>query len=137
MRSVLAQAGDAPAPRQRPRSRVLRFDPKRADPRGWRLVELVAAARGISVKALMGPDRGKAEIALARQLAMYLMHTQYSRIYAEVGRFFGRDRTTVSHACGLIEELREDVAFDESVEKLETELAGEAVSERETVHAAR
>jgi chromosomal replication initiation ATPase DnaA len=85
----------------------------------------------------MGPDRGKAEIALARQVAMYLMHTHYSRIYSEVGRFFGRDRTTVSHACGLIEEMRENVAFDTSVARLEAALSAEAMVEREIAHAAR
>lgn len=137
MRSVLAQAGEAPAPRRRPKGKVLRFDPQRADARGRRLVELVAAARGLSATALMGPDRGKADIALARQLAMYLMHTHYSRIYSEVGRFFGRDRTTVSHACGLIEEMREEVAFDAGVARLEVELSGEALAEREAAHAAR
>lgn len=137
MRSVLAQAGEAPAPRRRPKGKVLRFDPQRADARGWRLVELVAAARGLSTTALMGPDRGKADIALARQLAMYLMHTHYSRIYSEVGRFFGRDRTTVSHACGLIEEMREEVAFDAGVARLEADLSGEAMAEREAAHVAR
>jgi hypothetical protein len=136
MRSVLAQAGKAPAPRRRPKGQVLRFNPRRADTRGWRLVELVAAERGLSITALMGPDRGKAEVALARQLAMYLMHTHYSRIYAEVGRFFDRDRTTVSHACALIEEMREEVAFDESVARLEAQLADEATVERERAHAA-
>jgi chromosomal replication initiation ATPase DnaA len=137
MRSVLAKAGEAPAPRRRPNGKVLRFNPQRADARGWRLVELVAAARGLNATALMGPDRGKADIALARQLAMYLMHTHYSRIYSEVGRFFGRDRTTVSHACGLIEEMREEVVFDASVAQLEAELSGEAMAEREASHAAR
>lgn len=137
MGSVLAQAGEAPAPRRRPKGKVLRFNPQRADVRGWRLVELVAAARGLSAAALMGPDRGKADVALARQLAMYMMHTHYSRIYSEVGRFFGRDRTTVSHACGLIEEMREEVAFDASVARLEAELSGEAVAERELAHGAR
>ena len=135
MRSVLAQAGGGPTPR-RPKGKVLRFNPQRADARGWRLVELVAAARGLSATAVMGPDRGKAEIALARQLAMYLMHTHYSRIYSEVGRFFGRDRTTVSHACGLIEEMREEADFDERVARLEAILSGEASAEREITRAA-
>ncbi len=36
------------------------------------------------------------------------MHVSYGRHYAEVGKFFRRDRTTVSHACALVEELRED-----------------------------
>jgi chromosomal replication initiation ATPase DnaA len=136
MRSVLAQAGDAPAPRRRATGKVLRFEPQRADSRGWRLVELVAASRGLRATDLIGPDRGKARIALARQLAMYLMHTHYRRIYSEVGRFFGRDRTTVSHACGLIEEMREVPEFDEWVERLEAALRGEAAAEREAAHAA-
>jgi chromosomal replication initiation ATPase DnaA len=115
----------------------VRFNPQRADSRGWRLVELVAAERGVSPAALLGPDRGKANIAVARQLAMYLMHTHYCRIYSEVGRFFGRDRTTVSHACGLIEEMREDIAFDESVARLEAELQAEARLDREAANARR
>ena len=135
MRSVLAQAGGAPAPRQ-PKGKVLRFSPQRADARGWRLVELVATARGLSATAMMGQDRGKADVALARQLAMYLMHTHYSRIYSEVGRFFGWDRTTVSHACALIEEMREEAAFDEHVARLEAILSGEASAEREITRAA-
>ena len=85
---------------------------------------------------MMGQDRGKADVALARQLAMYLMHTHYSRIYSEVGRFFGRDRTTVSHACALIEEMREEAAFDEHVARLEAILSGEASAEREITRAA-
>ena len=34
-------------------------------------------------------------VAVARQLAMYLMHVALGWQYAEVGQFFGRDRTTV------------------------------------------
>lgn len=136
MRSVLAHAGNAPAPRRRATGRVLRFEPQRADVRGWRLLELVAASRGLRAADLIGRDRGKASIALARQLGMYLMHTYYRRIYSDVGRFFGRDRTTVSHACGLIEEMREGREFDEAVARLEVALAPEAAAEREANHAA-
>jgi chromosomal replication initiation ATPase DnaA len=31
---------------------------------------------------------------------------------SEVGRGFGRDRTTVLHACHLIEDMRDDEEFD-------------------------
>lgn len=136
MRSLEAYAGEGPVLVRKGAGRVLRFDRRRADPRGWHLAELVAADRQIRVSELFGPERGKAEIALARQLAMYLMHTHYSRIYSEVGRFFGRDRTTVSHACALIEEMREDPAFDDRVGRIERELAGEATQEQELAHAA-
>ena len=34
---------------------------------------------------------------------------------SEVGIGFNRDRTTVAHACHLIEDLRDDVEFDRLV----------------------
>jgi chromosomal replication initiation ATPase DnaA len=37
----------------------------------------------------------------------------------EVGRLFARDRTTVAHACSLIEDRREDAPFDRALELLE------------------
>lgn len=102
------------------------------DAAGLRLLALVAASQGVSVEALLQPSRGKAEIALARQLAMYLMHVSLQRIYADVGAFFGRDRTTVAHACALIEDRRELAAFDRTVERLEQLLEAEP---EETRHA--
>jgi hypothetical protein len=32
---------------------------------------------------------------------------------------FARDRTTVAHACGLVEDRRDDPAFDRSLDLLE------------------
>jgi len=136
MRSRLAEAGNAPAPAKRNGGRVLRFEPRRSDPRGWRLAELVASYRKVSIAELLGRDRGEAPIALARQIAMYLMHVSYGRHYAEVGQFFRRDRTTVSHACALVEELREDPDFDRGLNRLEDLLADDTGSEREMARAA-
>jgi hypothetical protein len=90
---------------------------------GWSVLRAVAAARGVSIRQLLSPTRGEADLALARQLAMYLMHVVHGRVYRDVGRFFGRDRTTVSHACAVIEELREDSDFDAEVSRLERRLA--------------
>ena len=82
-------------------------------------------------RQLLLPSRGEAEVALARQLAMYLMHVVLGRLYQDVGRFFGRDRTTVSYACALIEDLRDDPEFDAEVSRLERRLA----MRREVTHA--
>ncbi len=79
MRCLRAEAGEAPATGRRAGGRMLRFDPRRTDPRGWRLAETVAAARGIGLDDLMQRDRGIAGIASARQIAMYLMHTLFGR----------------------------------------------------------
>ena len=65
------------------------------------------------------PSRGKAPCALARQVAMYLAHVCLGLTMSEVGRTFGRDRTTVAHACGVVEDRRDDPIFDRALELLE------------------
>ncbi len=57
--------------------------------------------------------------AFARQIAMYLAHVGFGLSMAEVGRAFERDRTTVVHACHLIEDRRDDVRFDQLLDHLE------------------
>lgn len=136
MRSEQVQAGEAPASRLRTRGRLLRFDRQRTDRRGWRLAELVAAERGVTIEALFEPARCTADIALARQLAMYLMHVEFGRLYADVGRFFRRDRTTVSHACALVEDMRDNREFDAMLERLRLALLDEVRGEREAGDAA-
>jgi chromosomal replication initiation ATPase DnaA len=106
------------------------LEDRRNDPAAFRVLELVAAAKGVPVPMLLHASRCRAEVALARQLAMYLMHVSLQRQYVEVGRFFGRDRTTVWHACALIEDLRDDLRFNAEVEALEERLdAGDEVGE--------
>jgi hypothetical protein len=97
----------------------LEFEPRRRDRAGWAVVRLVAVARHVPTRQLLLPNRGEADVALARQLAMYLMHVVLGRLYHDVGRFFGRARPTVSHACALIEDLRDDPEFDAEVSRLE------------------
>lgn len=58
-------------------------------------------------------------MARARQVAMYLAHVACGMSLTEVGRTFARDRTTVSHACGVIEDGRDDPTFDRTLELLE------------------
>jgi chromosomal replication initiation ATPase DnaA len=64
--------------------------------------------------------RGRARAALARQVAMYLSHIACRRNFTDVGRIFARDRTTVAHACGVVEDLRDDQRFDRVLDLLET-----------------
>ena len=105
----------------------------RWDPGGLELVELVARLRGVPALLLLHPSRCTAAVAEARQLAMYLMHVVLRRTYAEVGKFFGRDRTTVSHACAHIEDCRDAPTFDSEVMALEAVLSREPVPEQEPV----
>ena len=68
---------------------------------------------------LWGGTRGRPRVAFARQVAMYLAHVACGLSLTEVGQVFSRDRTTVAHACCLVEDLRDDPAFDHSLELLE------------------
>lgn len=85
---------------------------------------LVGAALGIGRAELRARSRGRAAVAFARQTAMYLAHVHLGLSLSEVGRTFGRDRTTVAHACARVEDCRDDPKFDHIVAYMETALDG-------------
>ena len=83
---------------------------------------LVAAALGIGLAELRAGSRGRATAALARQTAMYLAHVHFGISLSQVGRTFGRDRTTVAHACARVEDRRDDPKFERTLSCLELAL---------------
>lgn len=127
MSEMAACAGIGPAPKNT-EARVLAFSGAGRDAAAQRLLHLVSRRLNVPVSLLLHHKRCERRIARARQLSMYLMHVIMQRDYADVGKVFGRDRTTVTYACALIEDLREDPEFDTLVSELETELeeAGDA-----------
>jgi chromosomal replication initiation ATPase DnaA len=83
------------------------------------LEQTVAQVFMVASADLWSGTRGGARTAFARQVAMYLAHVACGLTLTEVGSLFARDRTTVRHACGLVEDLRDDKAFDRSLDLLE------------------
>jgi hypothetical protein len=81
---------------------------------------VVARTFGFEVADLRGASRGHAPIAFARQVAMYVAHVWFGLSLSEVGRSFGRDRTTVAHACRVVEERRDDPGLDRVIAAIET-----------------
>ncbi len=79
----------------------------------------VAAAFTVPIGELHATTRRRAPVALARQSAMYLAHVAFGLSFTEVGRVFGRDRTTAAHACRRIEDRRADVGLDTALAELE------------------
>jgi chromosomal replication initiation ATPase DnaA len=79
----------------------------------------VAATFTVPLAELHAPTRRGATVALARQSAMYLAHVAYGLNFTEVGRAFGRDRTTAAHACRLIEDRRAEAGLDTTLAELE------------------
>lgn len=63
--------------------------------------------------------RKQADIAFARQIAMYIAHVRLGLNLGEVGKVFQRDRTTVGHACRLIEDRKDDEQVDFLINCLE------------------
>lgn len=87
------------------------------------LLDMVALVYEVEPEQLRSPTRGRKKTAFARQVAMYLAHTGGGLSLSCVGRLFKRDRTTVSHACALVEDARDDMIFDRTLGHLESTIA--------------
>ena len=82
---------------------------------------VVAHAYGVTLDDLRSPSR-VGHIALARQVAMYLAHIVFSMSMTEVGRGFGRDRSTACHAIQRVEAMRDDPELNRTLGWLEATL---------------
>ena len=78
-------------------------------------IEIMAALFDLPSRELRRTGRSTIDIARVRQIAMYVAHVGLQLTMGEVGRGFGRDRTTVLHACHLVEDMRDDPEFDRIV----------------------
>lgn len=83
---------------------------------------VVSIAADIPLDEIRATSRRCASVALARQVAMYLTHVTFGFSLAQVGTAFGRDRTTASHACQIVEDRRDDERFDAWITQLECAL---------------
>ena len=83
----------------------------------WRLVaELFAAACERDLPEGAARRRPRCHM---RQIAMYLSHVVLQVPYQTIATAFGRDRTTVMHACSVVEDRRDDAGYDRFVEQCE------------------
>ena len=115
MRSVQAGEGEDHCP-----SRGRRGGKHRACSSVHQAVEpAVAAVFEIDMDDLRARTRGSAQVAFARQVAMYLAHIVCGLSLTEVGQLFARDRTTVAHACEVVEDRRDEPELDIRFEHLE------------------
>ena len=83
----------------------------------------VGAVFEVDIGDLQSATRGSPRAAFARQVAMYLAHVVCGLSLTEVGTLFARDRTTVSHACSVVEDRRDDPELDGRLEHLERAVA--------------
>ena len=94
---------------------------KRADDRllATFVNQMVASAFELPSDRLLRCDRGNARATRARQISIYLMHTALSFSLATISRVYNKDRTTIGYACRVIEDLRDNPAFDDRIIELE------------------
>jgi chromosomal replication initiation ATPase DnaA len=83
------------------------------------VIDLCSALFNVSGHDLRQSSRCSQGIARVRQIAMYLCNTTLGISLTEIGKAICRDRTTVSHAVQLIEDLRDDSEFDTIMEQVE------------------
>ena len=83
------------------------------------IAEIVVKTFDIPADGFWGCTRGVAPVALGRQISMYLAHVVCGLSFTQIGIVFERDRTTVSHACCVVEDLRDDRGIDNGLDDLE------------------
>lgn len=83
------------------------------------IIEVVAQQYNLSPEDVTGKKRNR-EIAMPRQIAMYICREMTSLSTTNIGRAFGdRDHTTVMHGCEKISDMiKEDFAFKKRIEEL-------------------
>jgi chromosomal replication initiation ATPase DnaA len=96
------------------------------------MIEILAACFSVPTAEIRKIGRTSAPISRVRQIGMYVCHVALGLTMPEVGVGFMRDRSTVVHACHLIEDMRDDVEFDAIIGIIEriAQAAFSAFSER-------
>jgi chromosomal replication initiator protein len=80
--------------------------PSRSHVEPQQIIDAVAEAFGISLEKLLGRDRSR-DIALPRQVAMYLLRQENISLPQIGATLGGRDHTTVMYACDKVADLIE------------------------------
>ena len=87
------------------------------------IVERVSSAFGVKPRDVLGPCRQRS-VLLSRQVAMYLAREVTKLSLPAVGAAFGRDHTTVLHACRKVAEaIQGDAKLKRTVGELKAELS--------------
>jgi chromosomal replication initiator protein len=103
--------------------------PSRGDIEPSYVVDLVARKFGLTAEKLLSRDRTK-EVALPRQIAMYLLREEAKISFPQIGEVLGgRDHSTVMSAYDKIkEQLHSDRRLEQDIVSLKQQLYDQAVA---------
>ena len=104
---------------------LIDFLPQGTDLRPDDVLHAVSRTFGVSEERLLGRERTR-EVALPRQIAMYLMREEGGASLPQIGDFIGgRDHTTVLYACDKVNDLMEtDDRLRRQVSQIREQLYG-------------
>jgi chromosomal replication initiator protein len=81
--------------------------PRRSEVRPDEVVSRVAEVFGVTVERMLGRDRSR-EVALPRQIAMYLLREEANISLPQIGETLGgRDHTTIMYGCEKVADMLE------------------------------
>jgi hypothetical protein len=89
--------------------------------RARQVVLMLAGALGLSEESVFHAQSRPA--TTARRLAFTITRNAFAMSLARVAVAFGRDRSSIAEACKMIEERRDDLAFDRWMTALENSAA--------------
>ncbi len=94
-----------------------------------RVVDVVASVFGITSEKLLGRNRTR-EVALPRQVAMYLLRHEGNVSLPQIGEMVGgRDHTTVMYACEKVADMMErDDSLRRQMLQIREQLFGKAIT---------
>jgi chromosomal replication initiation ATPase DnaA len=82
---------------------------------------IVAQVYGVPVEEMRKPTRGRPHAARARQIAIHLARLVFAMSHKQLAREFGRDRSTIHHACHTIADMRQASGeFDSTLRWMES-----------------
>jgi hypothetical protein len=104
-----------------PRLRVPRAKAPSAQPAALCTIaaRLAASHYEVTLSDIGARTRRSRRATRARHVAMYLAHVAFGLNLAVIAVALGRSRRSVARACGLIEDARDDAAFDAALAGLE------------------
>jgi chromosomal replication initiation ATPase DnaA len=96
------------------------------------MIDILSMCFAVPGREIRQIGRTATSIARVRQIGMYVCHVAIGLTMQDVAAGFMRDRSTVVHACHLIEDMRDDTEFDAIIGTIEriAQAAFGAFSER-------
>jgi chromosomal replication initiator protein len=84
----------------------------------FEVIDAVCKALNVSKSDLLGKCRVR-DLAIARQIAMYLIRKYHGLTLKNIGKLFNKDHSTVIYSCEMVEELNGiDKVFTDKINKV-------------------